>query len=242
MLTQHRRQQGVTLVELLVASAISLIALATVLTTYAATARHSTLQLQSAHLHQQLYGIVHLISRDLRRAGYWHFDAAVLSPAANPFQQGGNRLRTAALAGESANSCILLAYDLDHDGKVGVGQCVHGHCAASTDADNVEQFGFRLRQQTLQARYGGSTLACDTGYWQAVNDPDIEITRLQFELHEHCINLAHDTRPCKGGDASLQQRVVSIDIGARLRNQPDSAIRLQRQVAVRNDRLQEAAP
>lgn len=240
-MTPPRRLLGVTLIELMIATAISLTALAAVVTIYSATARHSTLQLQSAHLHQQLYGIVHLIGRDLRRAGYRAFDPQQEAPAANPFQLGENRLRTAALAGESADSCILLAYDRDRDGKVGVGKC-HGHCAALNDTDNVEQFGFRLRRQSVQARYGGTSLACDSGYWQTVNDPDVEITALAFTLHEHCINLADATRPCDADGAQLLQAVVDLHIGARLRNHPDTDLDLVQRIAVRNGLLRGAAP
>lgn len=242
MLTGAGKQRGVTLVELMIASTISLIALAAVVTTYSATARHSRQQLQSAHLRQQVYGIVHLVGRDVRRAGYWQFDPALHAPAANPFQAGENRLRIAALHGESANSCILLAYDLDRDGLVGTGQCARGRCAGAGDDDNVEQFGFRLRGQTVQARYGGATLACDSGYWQAISDPGVEITRLVFGLHEHCVNLADPARPCDEAQAQLQQRAVSIDIAAQLRDRPDTGFSVTRQVVVRNDRLQEAAP
>lgn len=242
MLTDTKRQAGLTLVELMIASVISLIALAAVVTAYSATARHSSLQLQSMHLRQQVYGIVHLIGRDVRRAGYWRFDPAQHPPAANPFQAGENRLRVEALPGETTNSCILLAYDLDGDGQVGVGQCPSGRCATSTDDDNVEQFGFRLRDGAVQGRYGGTSLACDSGYWQAVSDPDVEVTRLLFELHEHCLNLAEASRPCADGQAQLRQQAVSIDIGARLRNRPDTLFDVRRQVVVRNNQLQEATP
>ncbi len=231
-----------TLVELMIAMTLSLLALAAVIAAYSATARHGALQLHSAHLRQQLYGMIHLISRDLRRAGYWQFDPSRLTPLDNPFQQADNRLRVAALRGEPVDSCALLAYDLDADGHVGVGQCPHGRCKVATDSDNVEQFGFRLRHQSLQMRYGGATFDCASGYWQSVNDPEVEITRLHFQLHQHCLNLADNTQPCHGTDAQLLQRVVRIDIGARLRHRPDTALQLTRWVTVRNDRLVSAAP
>jgi prepilin peptidase dependent protein B len=241
MLRRADRQTGMTLVELMIAAAISLTALAAVLTTFSATASHSAAQLRTAHLRQQVYGIVQLIGRDLRLAGYRDFDPALQSPAANPFQLAGNRLRTAAVAGEPANSCILLAYDLDRDGQVGVGKC-QGRCAAGTDSDNVEQFGFRLRRGMVQARYGGTSLACDNGYWQAVNDPDVEITHLLFRLHRHCVNLAQLTQPCTATGARLLRQAVDIHVGARLRNQPDTAYQLMHRVVVRNALLRETAP
>ncbi len=242
MLSARPRQRGVTLVELMIAGAISLVALSAALTVYSATARHTTLQLRSAHLHQQVLGILHLVSRDLRRAGYWHFDPAQRSPADNPFQSSENRVRSGAFGGEPADSCILLGYDLDRDGLVGVGQCEQGECPPFSDDDNVEQFGYRLHHGAVQSRYAGTGLACGAGYWQALNDPDIRITRLRFGLRRHCINLLEGTAPCDDAAPQLVQRLVSVDIGARLAHDPDSEISLVQWIALRNDRLQAAEP
>lgn len=242
MLSAHPCQRGITLVELMIAGAISLVALSAALTVYSATAHHSTLQLRSAHLHQQILGILYLVSRDLRRAGYWHFDPPRQSPVDNPFQRSENRVRSGTFPGEAADSCILFSYDLDRDGLVGVGQCDKGHCPPLSDDDNVEQFGYRLHHGALQSRYAGSGLACDAGYWQALNDPDIRITHLRFGLRAHCINLLDRTAPCDDAAPQLVQRLVSIDIGARLEPDPDSQIRLVQWVALRNDRLQAAEP
>jgi prepilin peptidase dependent protein B len=239
VLTVAVRQCGITLLELMVAGTVSLIALSAVLTVYTATARHSKLQLQSAHLHQQVGSILHLIGRDLRRAGYWHFDATQQSPAQNPFQIGQNQVRSGAFAHEHADSCILLAYDLDADGLVGIGQCRNGRCPPGSDEDNVEQFGFRLRNTMLQSRYGGTDLYCDAGYWQALNDPDIEITRLSFTLHTHCLNLQQTDDSCRDSLPRLIQRVARIDIAARIRNHPETELRLDHWIAIRNDQLLE---
>ena len=70
MLKQHSLQGGMTLIELMIASVIALIALSSVITVYSATANHSSQQLQQAHLHQQLHGLLHLINNDLKRASY----------------------------------------------------------------------------------------------------------------------------------------------------------------------------
>ncbi len=231
------RPRGFSLVELMVASAISLIALAAAVSAYGTSARHAGLQLQSTHLHQQLQTLLFLIGRDLRRAGYWRFDATRASPADNPFQQGGNRLRVAALAGEAPASCLLLAYDLDGDGHVGVGAC-DGRCAAPRDDDNVEQFGYRLRAGGLQARYGGRGLDCDSGHWQRLNDPDLVIAGLRFRLYTHCVNLASSgAEDCVPGQPRLLQRSVRIDVRAHPRARPQQSLQLTRWVRVRNDRL-----
>lgn len=229
-------QRGVTLVELMIAGVIALIALSAILSVYNATARHSKLLLQSAHLQQQVRGMLQLIGRDLRRAGYWRFDPARQSASDNPFQQGENLVRPGAYPDESPDSCILLAYDLDDDGQVGIGRC-HNACPPATDDDNVEQFGFRLHGGSVQSRYGGDSLGCDAGYWQALNDPDIEVTRLHFDLHRHCLNLADSEQPCAEDGPQLVQRIIGITVDARLRARPDSSISLVHWVSLRNDQL-----
>jgi type II secretory pathway component PulJ len=183
--------------------------------------------------------ILYLIGRDLRRSGYWHFDATQQSPARNPFQTGQNQLRSSAFPGEPADSCILLAYDLDADGLVGIGQCRNGHCPSPSDDDNVEQFGFRLRNNMVQSRYGGTRLDCGSGYWQALNDPDIEIMQLKFTVRTRCMNLEQPDAPCRDSLPRLIQRAANIAIGARIKNHPETKLRLNHWIAIRNDQLLE---
>lgn len=231
------RQRGVTLVELMIASAIGLIAIAAILTVYAATVRHSNEQLGTAHLHHQLFGLLHLISTDIQRAGYWHFDTSKQAAGDNPFVTGKNSLRSHAYPDENNNSCILFAYDLDKDGRVGIGQCDNARCPDSADADNVKQFGFRLRNLSVQSRYGGNDAACDSGYWQTLNGADIEITNLRFDILENCTDLLNPTSACTDDRPRLIVRAVFVDLAGQLADQPETAVQLNRWIIVRNDLL-----
>lgn len=231
------RQRGITLIELMIATTIALFALSVVLTVYSTTARHSALHLQRAHLHQQLHATLHLITGDVRRSGYWQFDPRAQSPGDNPFQNAVNDLRLAAHPGESADSCILLAYDMDRDGLVGVGQCKGVSCAQGEDDDNVEQFGFRLRGGAIQSRYGGAAFSCNSGYWQAVTDPEIEITRLRFTGHTECSNLAQQEQACSDTAPRLLRRAVELQVSGRQRRHPDVRLDVSTWVRLRNDRL-----
>lgn len=244
MLTDRHRQRGVTLVELMIACLIALIALSAVLTVYSAGAKHSAQLLQQAHLHQQLHALMHLISRDLARAGYWHFDPTLQAPGDNPFQNLMNQLRIQTYKGESPDSCILFSYDLDQDGLVGVGACEGAECAVETgnDHDNVEQFGFRLRDTGVQSRYGGSGLECDSGYWQTLNDPVVEVTRLKFTQHSSCQNLLESERECTAESPRLIQSAVEIQLSGQLRNKPDVNSTIAQWVRIRNARLSEGTP
>ncbi len=235
MLNPRITQRGVTLVELMIASVIGLVALAALLTAYSATAVHSTNYLRKAHLHQQLHSLLHAMVRDIRRAGYWSFDPSLGSAAENPFQAGVNRLRVQAYPGEAAGSCILFAYDLDKDGMVGVGRCSGNACAAQTDSDNVEQFGFRLHNELVQTRYGGDTLRCDSGHWQAVTDPGIAVTRLSFTQHTACTNLDNLSAECEPHAVRMFERLVDIQLSGYQRPRPDTTLTLSASVRIRND-------
>ena len=175
--------------------------------------------------------------RDIRRAGYWSFDPDLGSAAENPFQSGVNRLRVQAYPGEAAGSCILFTYDLDKDGMVGVGSCNGSTCAAQTDSDNVEQFGFRLHNGLVQTRYGGDTLGCDSGHWQAVTDPGIAVTLLNFTLREVCTNLDNTSADCEPHAARILQRLVEIRLSGYQRARPDRPLTLSASVRVRNDQV-----
>jgi type II secretory pathway component PulJ len=227
----------VTLVEVMIASVIALIGLAALVTAYSATAGHSAKYLNKAHLHQQLYTLMHTMVKDIRRAGYWSFDPALHSATDNPFQDNRNRLRIQSYPGEAPDSCVLFGYDLDKDGLVGVGSCETPTCPGQTDSDNVEQFGFRLRNGVAQARYGGDMLSCASGYWQAVTDPEIEISSLVFAQHTTCSNIVDASEDCGPVAVRLIRRAVKIQLSGHSRGQPDTQLTLSAWVQVRNDQL-----
>ena len=241
MLNRCSLQGGMTLIELMIAGVIALIALSSVITVYSATASHSSQQLQQAHLHQQLHGLMHLISSDLKRAGYWSFSPNLLAPSANPFQIQANQVRIHLYDGENPDSCILFSYDLDQDGLVGIGRCDDSDCRNHTDDDNVEQFGFRLRDTRIQSRFGGTEFDCEGGNWQTVNDPGIEITQLGFEQRSRCLNLVENDRDCIPESPQLIQRGIEIRLRGQVSNKPDTGITLTHWIRIRNDHLREAA-
>jgi prepilin peptidase dependent protein B len=232
-----KKQLGVTLVELMIAGTIGLIAVSAVITIYQATATQTMRQLETAHLHSTAQGIMDLISADVRRAGYWHMSPGKDQLRNNPFQQPENRLQTGAKNGEQAESCLLFSYDLDKDSKVGVGKCPAKGCALQTDADNVEQFAFRLKNKAIQMRYAGKAFNCQQGFWQAVTDSSMSVTQFSINLTSICLNLVTSTVSC---DNKIdRQNVQSADIFLTAHNvrNKDIKINLKRHIEIRNDRF-----
>ncbi len=236
---RSRRQRGAGLVELMVASLIALAVLATLVSVYSATARHSSRQLRETDLRSQIHATLETISSDIRRAGFRAFDARNEPASRNPFQQPGNRLRTGALRGQPDASCILYSYDLDRDGLLGTGRCAVNGCVPGTDSDNVEQFGFRLNRGRIQSRYGGRGFGCGTGNWQAVTTTGIVVDTLNFRIHRTCLNLADADSDCAPDRPALWQRAVELQLGAHLPGDEDFQLLLSRWVHIRNDRLEE---
>jgi hypothetical protein len=101
----------------------------------------------------------------------------------------------------------------------------------------VEQFGFRLRDGRVQARYGGDTPGCGAGYWQSLTDPAVEIAELQFRRHAVCTNLSDPGAACREDAPRLIRRAVQLRLLGHRRDQPDAPVTLSRWVRLRNDRL-----
>lgn len=68
--SKHKSQLGLTLIELMISIAMSLVVVGGVVYVTAATMRTNTQTLRSTHLNQELRAAMQSMTRDLRRAGY----------------------------------------------------------------------------------------------------------------------------------------------------------------------------
>ncbi len=229
-------QRGMTLVELMIAGTISLIVISAVTSIYQTTAAQTLRQLETIHLHNTAQGILKLMSADIRRSGYWHITPGKDKLKNNPFQSTGNTIQTGAVKDEPPDSCVVFSYDLDKDGKVGVGKCPSSGCPPGTDADNVEQFGFRLNKQALQMRYAGKNPACQYGYWQALTDASIRVTDFKITLKQTCLNLANSAESCHNKADRQIIQTAEIKLSAHNIRRKKIRVDLKRVVNIRNDR------
>jgi type IV pilus assembly protein PilW len=227
-----RRQHGVGLVELLIASAIGLFLLAGLTDFLGRSLTSSGRNFQDARLTQDLNVAMELMTRDLRRAGYSSAaqgNPAAVSAPANPFTQetvagagdGGINLATAG--------CVLYAYDAP--------------ATENGNLDVVERLGFRLQAGTVQA--GTSATTCATGAWQAVTDPGLsEITALSFQYMDGNGAAAAPQRPlvaASGVTWAVCTRLIQVTLTGRLRSDPNVTRTLTQNVRVRNDWYRNAA-
>ena len=121
-------QRGLSMIELMIGMAIALFIAAAGGTLLAGHLRENRALLLEARLTQDLRTAADVITRDLRRAGYWGHAGA----GANPY--------TAIAPAAGPSDAVSLRYSMD---------------ATENDAvDSNEQFGFRLRGGAIELQLG----------------------------------------------------------------------------------------
>lgn len=226
-----RRQRGLGLVELLIASAIGLFLLAGLTDFLGRSLTSSGRNFQDARLTQDLNVAMDLITRDLRRAGYSGTAQGVTTAAGaagNLFTQdtpaavagtkdGGINLATAG--------CVLYSYDR-----------LPASPAASDGAlTDPERMGFKLLNGAVYA--GTESATCTTGIWQAVTDPALSlITALSFEYLDG--NGTASAQPFAGASGQnwvVCTRLIRVTLTGQLRSNAAVTRTLIQSVRVRND-------
>ncbi|HEX7060836.1 MAG TPA: prepilin-type N-terminal cleavage/methylation domain-containing protein [Woeseiaceae bacterium] len=261
------RQQGVTLVELLIGMAVGLIVIGGAIAMYVSSVHSSSETLKSSKLNQEISTLLHVIVDDVRRAGYWGTpDMDELSK--NPFSQQGatallvrdDMVNDAAQPATGQGSCLVYAYDATY---------LAGNVPGVIESTDL--FGFRLNGSVVQMRrtgvvdgvdcIGGTCTSCTNGVWENVTDPDlIEITQLTFDLgNSKCLSGAEPntldddgdgtvddsdeydcylTVPANGsGVATKETRELLVTVSGRLATDPSTQATVSQSVTVRNDLL-----
>lgn len=218
------RQRGLSIVELMVGVAIGLFvvaAAAMVVTTQLGDNRRLLLETQ---LQQDLRATADIITRELRRAGYWKEPLAGISiagaapSASNPYSGITNTAGGPEMAASAVASTVLLSYS----SPVG---------AENNVVDSAEQLGFRLDNGVVQTQLGG-------GNWQALTDANtMTITAFTMSM-----NIQSNTLSCAKACAGLancpptqQVRAITLDITGQATH--DTAVQrsLRSTVRLRND-------
>ncbi len=195
----HRR--GFTLVELLVglaAGSLVLVAALWAVGTHLALQRRQQLAMQ---LDQELRAASELMTRSLRRAGFW-WGAESVPAAPNPYADW-----SVSSGPDAGSTAVRLAH-------------AHPHRAEDAERTRDEEQGFRVRAGVLETQLG-------EGNWQALTDPRLlRITRLDLapRLEPACpAGLV-----VRSLDITVQAQAVT---DASVRRQWSSTVRLRNDVA-----------
>jgi type IV pilus assembly protein PilW len=223
------RQRGLSLVELLIGSALGVLLVGAGIGVLLAQLKESRALAEHNRLIQDLRSTTSLIARDLRRAGHWADSGAGVwlrdapppdrTVAANPYAAIDT---TPAPAG-----ALTLRYSRDS---------VENH-----SVDSNEQFGFRLRNEAIEMRIGGAN-------WQTMTDASLmKVTALEFTQSEATIDLgALCSAGCAADDMACppRQKLRSVIVTIAARSAADaSAVRTARaEVRLRNDEITGRCP
>jgi len=148
-----QRGAGFTLPEVMLAMGIGGMLLLGSAQTFPLLRQRSQDLAQHYQLDQLLRQTLFTLAKDLRRAGY----------CAGTCQ--GKALVLGHYPGEAKDSCVLLAFDLNNNGRW-----------EGIDRSNAEYFGYRLRQQAIETQRGVRT--CDGNGWERLLDPtEVAVSR-----------------------------------------------------------------
>lgn len=212
------RSRGMSMVELLVGTAVGLFVAAAGTTLVTDNLRENRRLLLEARLTQDLRTAADLVSRDLRRAGFWAAAASGVrgddgsATASNPY--------AAISPTGAASDAVRFRYSRD--------------ATENGSVDANEQFGFRLRAGAVELQLGD-------GNWQALTDTGtLTVTTFRLEPRVEEVSLAaFCTEPCAAGSTTCppRQLVRSYEIALAGRATADAATTrsLRSHVRLRND-------
>jgi type IV pilus assembly protein PilW len=198
------RCRGLSMVELLVGTAVGLLVVAAGSALVAQHVHENRALMIEMRLMQDLRAAADIVLRDLRRAGYWAHAASGVAVdgdagLANPYAQ--------MAPDASASDAVRFRYSRD---------------AAENDAvDGNEQFGFRLHNGALELQLGDAN-------WQALTDATIlAVTAFSVEPRVEETSLANFcAEPCLAGSTSCppRQQVKSFAISISGRSAFDASV------------------
>jgi type IV pilus assembly protein PilW len=206
------------MVELLIGVAIGLVIAAATATFLAGNLRDNRSLLVESRLMQDLRTAGDIITRDLRRSGYWADAAAGVwstgasGVATNPYLA----LSPATAASDSAS----FAFSRD--------------ATENNVVDSNEQFGFRLRNRAIEMQLGA-------GNWQALTDSgSVTVTAFTVTPSAERVTLGEICpAPCPTGSATcpprLEIRSLAVQLSGKAAADPAVTRTVRSQVRLRSD-------
>jgi prepilin peptidase dependent protein B len=212
------RQNGFTLIELMIALLISSIILVSLTSIYNSTIISSVKAHRTAQLSQQLQAAMELMAREIRRAGYWANAANDVSTGQNnnPFMAVG-----ADISINADNNCILFSYDQNGNGAQ----------SALNTANEDERYGFRLMNGAIQWRPSSAAFSCTAAAntWEDLTDTNIvTITNLVFTLTSRSVAV--------GASSEILVRSIDITLTGQLVDDTSITKTLNYTIKLQNDK------
>jgi len=219
MMKRRSKQSGVTLIELMIGMLLGLIVTGIAISMYISTLGITRQTNNTVRLGHELRASLDLITKDIRRAGYWNGSNIASSPHASVIDQDLPLMVFTASAPTAAvtdGDCVVLSYDFNRDGLTAV----------------REILAYRLASSAIQSLYVASSSASSgvdctiTGDWNDVTDPSfVEITTLNFSLIPSGV----------ASFAAASVRAIEIEIQGEVVSDDNIVRQLVEEVRIRND-------
>ena len=212
-------QRGMTLVETMISVTIGVVLLLGLTTFMAASLGSNVNATKLANLNQELRAIMTLMTRDIRRAGYWGSPAPYPTGAITGVGFGSAYVNPFATINTATAGCILYAYDKNNN--------------ATLDTD--EKYGFLLSAGAVMMRTGsGATWDCTTAAGNSLDNlsdaKNTNVTALTFtETDSAAAYVTGSAGP------NIKTRQITITITAQLVSDATVRQTLTETVKLEND-------
>ena len=235
MLKTRSNMLGFSLVELMIAIALGLVALAAVTSVMVSTLVTNSSNVKMIRLDQELRTVMQMMTRDIRRAGYWLTAVTDIGQNnnTNPFMLVDTSTTTNTTDiwlpddtdNDGIDDCIFFSYDLDNDGALD---------------SPTELFGFKRASNAVRAR--NTAVDCNSSGWETLTDENaISITDLEFTYITTGVNIGGTmlTDASVGGvDARIIMRQVNVALTGQVEIDDATVSRtIEEQIKVRNHRF-----
>ena len=219
-------QRGLTMIELLIGMAIGLFIVAAAASLLTGNLRENRNLLIESRLMQDLRTAADMITRDLRRAGYWAAATTGVRGDGTGVVMANPYTEVTPIGAPADSTSFRFSRDATENNTV----------------DSNEQFGYRLRNGAIELQLG-------TGNWQALTDANtltvsefsVTPTVEEISLASFCAN------PCPAGSAATcppRQLVRSLAVVVSGRATGDARLTrsVRSQVRLRNDPIVGTCP
>lgn len=199
--------------EMLVSLLLATIVLGGVMSIYFSSIRHVKDSISLLNLRMELNVSADYMATEIRRSQFWN-ELAPTAPASSPFNVTAMNLQV-----NGAKDCVLFGYDKNGDGLL---------AALGTPLDD-EHYGFRLKDNKVQARLTGANHSCTIDAdWEDLTDPSlVVVSALHFALSTKNVVVNANT--------TVVLRKVVITITGQMVGDPSVTQTVQRTVKVRNN-------
>jgi prepilin peptidase dependent protein B len=237
-MTRDSRQQGLSIIEVMVALAASMVVIGAVVAFAASMSQATAQSVRYSRINQDVRASMDLITRELRRAG--SNVQAIRQVGRGQTSIEFSDILVGSEDGDVLGECVMFGYDSIENGVPRTPGAV----------DDAEWRGFRRSETAgrgfIEMRRGGGGIGerCDSDDhdWVRITDPSlIDITLLEFDL-EPSFRAIGDQMPDPGNPAAMldlwvEVRIIDIRMEARLVSDPDVVRTSQQRVRVRADRM-----